>query len=279
MKRRILLPTDFSENAENAMNYAINLYKENDCEFYVLNTYNVEAFSMELSAIRDLETYEQESIAGLSAILEKLSTHNEALNHKFHMVSECGSLIKIMKRIIADQDIDIVIMGTKGTTDSGTQIYGSQTVLVMERIRNCPVLAIPAKTSFKGIEQIVFPTGYRTPYKRREFQYLVDIAKNTGAAIQILHVQDKLQPLNEAQHQKQLLLKEYFEEIEHSFHTVHNTEVQGALNSFIESREIDMVAFINKKHSFFNWILSKPMVKNLTYHSTIPILALHDMRN
>ncbi|MBQ0736177.1 universal stress protein [Aquimarina celericrescens] len=279
MKKKVLISTDFSKNAQNAINYAINLYKQDSCEFYILNTYTIEAFTMELDAIRHIEESKQKSITGLANILDGLSASNDAPNHQYHMISERGPLIETMKEIIDKRDIDIVIMGTKGATDSRTQIYGSQTVLAMERIRNCPVLAIPAKAIFKKIKEIVFPTGYITPYKRREFQYLIDIAKNTGAAIRILHILEKDKQLDADQRNNQRLLKEYFEGLEYSFHIVEDTKVQSALNSFIENRNIDLVAFINKKHNFFSWILSIPMVKNLTHHSTIPVLALHDLKN
>ena len=281
MKRRILLPTDFSINAQNAIEYAIDLYKVDVCDFYILNIYDVEAYTMELTAASEIEKSKQKSIAGLTNIIDRLSIIDDSRHHRFFKVSECGSLIEIMKNLIDKQDIDIVIMGTKGDTDSRKQIYGSQTVLAMEKIRNCPVLAIPANATFKKIREIVFPTGYRTHYKKREFQYLVDIAKNTGAAIRILHVLGMGEQLNEDQLNKQLLLKDYFEGLEYSFHTVHNIDVQEALNAFIESHDIDMVVFINKKHSFFSRIFSRrrPMVKELGYYATIPILALHDFRN
>ena len=186
-----------------------------------------------------------------------------------------------MKEIIDKYDIDIVIMGTKGNSNSRIQIYGSQTVLAIEKIRNCPVLAIPTKATFKKIKEIAFPTGYKTHYKKREFQHLVDIAKNTGAAIRVLHVLNTGTQLNLDQLNKQKLLKDYFEGLEYSFHTLHDMDIQVALNAFIDSRNIDMVVFINKKHNFFNNIFSKrkPMMKALGYYSTIPILALHDLRH
>jgi len=37
-----------------------------------------------------------------------------------------------------------------------------------------------------------------------------------------------------------------------------------------------MVAFMNRKHSFFSSILSKPLVKELGYHSKVPVLVLKD---
>jgi hypothetical protein len=234
---------------------------------------------MELGASTYIEDAKKKSISRLSAILNRLQATSDLKNHQYHMISEYGSLIEVTTKIIDNRDIDIVIMGTKGDSDSRSQIYGSQTLLVMEKITSCPVLAIPAKAKFRKIKEIVFPTGYKTNYKRKEFQHLIYISKNTRAAIRVLHVIDKNKKLSEHQLNNQKLLKDYFEGLDYSFHTVENTNVQEAIDSFILARESDMVVFINKKHNFFRWFFSKPMVKNLAYHSSIPILALHDLRN
>lgn len=281
MKKSILLATDFYENSQNAIDYAIQLYKEYSCDFYILNTYNVEDYAVGFTAARGIEESKKKSIAGLANILERLSFIDDSINHKFHMISECGSLIEIMKEIIDKRDIDMVVMGTKGNTASRAQMYGSHTVLAMEKIRNCPVLVIPAETIFKEIKEIVFPTGYRIHYKKREFQYLIDIAKGTNATIHILNILDEDEQLDEDQLNNQKLLKDYFNGLEHNFHTVRNIEVQTALHSFIESHDIDMVTFINKKHNFFSNLFSRrqPMMKELGYYSTIPVLTLHDFKN
>lgn len=279
MKRRILLPTDFSKNAQNAIDYAVDLYENEVCDFYILNTYSVDPFIMELSAARDLQESKKKSTAGLTKVLKRLTNTNVSEHHNFQIISECGSLIDNMKALVDKHDIYMVIMGAKGDTDSRTEIYGSQTILAMEKVRNCPVLAIPAKVNFKELTEIVFPTDYKAHFKRREFQYLVDIAKISGAPIRVLHVLDKDEDLDKDQRLNQKLLKDYFVDLQYSFHTLHNIEVQTALNSFIESRGSDMVAFLNKKHSFFSYLLSKPMVKGLGSHSTIPVLALHDLNN
>ena len=279
MKRRILCPTDFSNNAQNAIDYAIELFKDETCEFYILNTYSVEGYALEMSVSRDLEESHKKSIGGLKLTLEQISDSGTNKNHKFRKISECGDLIETMKNIVDKQDIDLVVMGTKGATDSRLEIYGGQTVLAMEEIRNCPVLAIPVVTKYKEIKEIVYPTNYRSSIKRRQFQYVVDIAKISNASIAVVNVIKKEVPLDEEQINHQNLLKDYFEGLDYSFHTLKDKNVQKGINSFIQSRGSDMVAFRNKKHSFFEMILSRPMVKNLGYHSTIPILALHEFRS
>tara|TARA_R110000851_G_scaffold74248_4_gene163893 strand:- start:714 stop:1553 length:840 start_codon:yes stop_codon:yes gene_type:complete len=278
MKRRILCPTDFSKNAQNAIEYAVKLFKNETCVFYILNTYNAEPYTMELAIARDLEEFRKKSIGGLRVILEWLSHDDNSRNHEFHVVSECGNLLDIIKTMVDKQDIEMVVMGTQGATNSRIEIFGSQTVLAMEEIRNCPVLAIPSKTIYKEIKEIVFPTDYRTTFKRREFQYLVDIAKMSNSSIVVLNVVNKNESLDEDQVNNKNLLKDYFEDLDYSFHTLKNKDVQAAINSFIESRGSDMVSFINRRHSFFGMILSRPMVKNLNYHTGIPVLALHEIR-
>tara|TARA_R110000796_G_scaffold46596_2_gene112694 strand:+ start:48013 stop:48852 length:840 start_codon:yes stop_codon:yes gene_type:complete len=278
MKRRILCPTDFSKNAQNAIEYAVKLFKNETCVFYILNTYNAEPYTMELAIARDLEEFREKSISGLRVILEWLSHDDNSRNHEFHVVSECGNLLDIIKTMVDKQDIEMVVMGTQGATNSRIEIFGSQTVLAMEEIRNCPVLAIPSKTIYKEIKEIVFPTDYRTTFKRREFQYLVDIAKMSNSSIVVLNVVNKNESLDEDQVNNKNLLKDYFEDLDYSFHTLKNKDVQAAINSFIESRGSDMVSFINRRHSFFGMILSRPMVKNLNYHTGIPVLALHEIR-
>jgi len=278
MKRRILCPTDFSKNAQNAIEYAVKLFKNETCVFYILNTYNAEPYTMELAIARDLEEFRKKSIGGLRVILEWLSHDDNSRNHEFHVVSECGNLLDIIKTMVDKQDIEMVVMDTQGATNSRIEIFGSQTVLAMEEIRNCPVLAIPSKTIYKEIKEIVFPTDYRTTFKRREFQYLVDIAKMSNSSIVVLNVVNKNESLDEDQVNNKNLLKDYFEDLDYSFHTLKNNDVQAAINSFIESRGSDMVSFINRRHSFFGMILSRPMVKNLNYHTGIPVLALHEIR-
>src|SRR5690606_31463271 len=39
--KSILLPTDFSVNSQNAIHYALQLFKEDECTFYLMNSFDV----------------------------------------------------------------------------------------------------------------------------------------------------------------------------------------------------------------------------------------------
>ncbi len=285
MKRRILLPTDFSKNAWHAMHYAKTLYANDDCDFYVLNIFNA-PINMDFDPVlymqpgdEYLERAKNRSEEGLTEILDTLMFDDKGNSkHHFKTISAYGKPVEAIKNVVEDKDIDMIVMGTKGETGSNKVIYGSVAIQVMEKVRNCPVIVVPEKAKTQVPKEIVFPTSYKTHFKRKELQVLLELAKSCNSKIAVLHVseEDGLEP---SQIEGKKVLEDYFDNVDHSFHKVSHSIVEPAVNIFVESRESDMVAFINKKHSFFNSILTEPMVKGITFHSKVPILVMHDLRN
>ncbi|MDC8003778.1 universal stress protein [Aureisphaera galaxeae] len=284
MKKKILIPTDFSRNAWGAICYALELFKNEECDIYILNCYDLDQYTAEelasspFSKSKHRQALLEKSENELKKISQRISFRDESPEHVYYYLSSEKNLIPAMKDVIERKDIDLVVMGTKGKTDSLNVAFGSNAVMAMEKIRNCPVMAIPPGILFSEPNEIVFPTSFRTHFKRRELQYLIEIARITNAPIRVLHVRQELE-LDEEQKNYKALLEEYFEGLEYSFHTLENTSIHVALRLFVQSRESEMIAFINKKHTFFNTVFNQPMVKKIGVDSEIPILAMHDLRN
>ena len=284
MRLKILLPTDFSKNAWRAIKYVLELYKNDHCVFYILNVFS--ATSNIVDSILNMEpgselyeTSKEKSELGLDKVLDMImfSDRNRP-NHQFKTISVFNNTVDAIKNVIEENDIEMIVMGTKGETDSRQKIFGSVAVYVMEKVRNCPVIVVPEKAKNILPKEIVFPTSYKTHYKRRELRYLTDIAIKFNAHIAILHVLENKE-LDDNQEENKLLLEDIFEEVNYSFHSLSNYSIESAVNLFVESRDSDMVAFINKKHPFFGSILTNALVKDIGFHSIVPILVMHDLRN
>ena len=284
MRHKILLPTDFSDNAWHAINYATELFKNEPTDFYILNVFSatgnlVESLMKPQSGSDIYESKKWDSENGLAKILDKLVLKKkDKPKHHFKTVSMFNNTIDAIKDIVDKKDIEMIIMGTKGETHSRATAFGSTAIYVMEKIRNCPVIVVPVEAEIKLPKEIVFPTGFEVPYKRRELVYLTDIAKKSDASIIVLHVKEQ-DELDDSQKENKALLEEILEGTTYKHHTLSNNSVIAAINVFVESRESDMVAFINKKHKFFGSILSSPLVKEISFHLNVPILAMHDLRN
>lgn len=283
MKKKILLATDFSKNAWNAISYALKLFKDKECDFFILNTFKLSGYLKGIITPQPGETnYDNakaESEDGLTRVL-RMITYREENNskHTFSTISVLNNLLDAIKDVVEEKDIELVVMGTKGETDTKSLLFGSNSIDAMEKVRNCPVLVVPQVTDNRPPNEIVFPTSYKTHFKRREFNHLIEIAELSGAAIRILHVSEE-DELNEDQLGHKELLEEYFDGLEYSFHSLSDLSVKDALHSFVESRGSDMITFINKKHSLFGSFLTKPLVKDVVTDSDVPVLVMHDLRN
>src|SRR5690606_24395069 len=203
---------------------------------------------------------------------------NGNTKHSFQIISTFNEPFQAINTAVEDKDIELIIMGTRGQTNARSKIFGSTAIDVMENIRNCPVIVVPQLSKCAIPKEIVFPTNYKTSVKKQELKHLINIAQISNASIKILHVSEDGK-LNNQQTNNKKLLDEYFEEVSHSFHLLSQLSVPAAINCFVESRESDMVAFINSKHSFFASIFNQPLVKGIAYDSKVPILVMHDLKN
>jgi hypothetical protein len=70
-----------------------------------------------------------------------------------------------------------------------------------------------------------------------------------------------------------------FGDVVHTFHTLTDIKVAPGIHSFIESRDSDLLALINKKHSFLNSIFTKSLVKEIGYKPQVPVLVMHNVKD
>jgi nucleotide-binding universal stress UspA family protein len=119
--KNILIATDFSEDAWNAAKYAIELYKDMDCVFYLLNTYTPAkasgSFMAEALEGHDLEdVIKTNSENGLNRVVELINESFKYPNHSFKTISSFNLLVAAIKEIVNREKIDLIVTGAKGTT-------------------------------------------------------------------------------------------------------------------------------------------------------------------
>ena len=284
MTRKILLPTDFSANASQAISYALELYKDEKCLFYLFNVFSYDPKNIysliDMSPGSEMyetaKTHSENELAKLMNIFAFRENGNP--KHTFQPVSTFNNPLTAIQNIVEEKDIELIVMGTKGQTKAKGNVFGSIAVSVMEKVRNCPVIVVPELAKLYETKEIVFPTSYKTHFKKRELNYLIEIAQRTNASIKVLHVTNEFE-LDEEQLNGKKLLTEYFKDVSHSFHALSQMPVPSAIKCFVESRESDIVAFINRKHVLFGSILTRPLVKEISFDLKVPILVMHDLRN
>ena len=276
----ILMPTDFSENAWNAIKYAMALFKRTKCTFYLLHVNPIVAYtSVETTILASAEVVEKTTLKKSKEQLQKVLSQIEHLPfntvHTFVINSIYGYFVDSIGKEIMDKNIDLVIMGTKGASGLKKLTLGSNTGDVITKVK-CPLLAVPENARYSKPREIVFPTDYHIGYSLNALDTLVDMVTIHKATLRILHVFKKDEELGSAQIKNKDFLHDYFKDLQHSFHTVTGSKLETTVQSFVKNRDIDMIAMVAKNLNFLQRILFRPTVEEISYHTDIPFLVLHE---
>ncbi|MFI8603407.1 universal stress protein [Cellulophaga baltica] len=279
--KNILLPTDFSSNAWNAITYAIELYKDEPCTFYLLNTYTPAISNSRFMASTLLDealVVEDYSKEGLKVVLSKILNKYSNPLHTYKMVSSFSLLTDQVKEMVDEFDIDVVILGTKGASGVSEVFMGSNAVKVIKAVKNCPVLAIPEYFEFETPTEIAFATDFNRFYSQSELEPIVSLAKTFNSVIRIVHVQHEIKALTELQQFNLNMLRKYFKEVEHFVHTVSEVNsVSKTLEVFSDELDIHLLAMLNYQHSYMEKLTRESVVKQLAFHSQIPLLVIPEL--
>jgi nucleotide-binding universal stress UspA family protein len=276
--RTVLLPTDFSKNSVNAISYALELYREQPCTFKFLYCYKVDDYQEEslLTPIPSQEKLEQAHSTAqkrLHELINKLEKNKDP-GHSFESIAENRPLITAIRQQISLIHPEVIIIGTQGDTGAVEAVYGSNTLNIMEEIMRCPVLAVPSNATFRGLREIVLANSFKVELMSSDLDFLLDLSRRYEAPVRVLHVLEE-GGLSEHQRENKQALRKHLSHMEHSFHSLEFLSIPLAIYSFTQSRGSEMIAFINKKHSFLENLLFSPLYRNLAHYSRIPVLVLH----
>lgn len=278
--RKILIPTDFSENSINAIKYATELFKHGPTEIFVLHAFADEVYD-DKARLADavFDDLKESSVERSRIALEKLKQQilhfSPNPKHNIHLVSEFGLLVDSVNDWVEKENIDVVVMGTKGKTADKSLTFGSNTLQVIKYVK-CPVLAIPANYDDVHPENILFSTDFQLPYKPRELKLLANISKFFAAKINFLYV-SKFPALSLRQQDNKAFLETFFQENQIRFHQESGKEITRAINTFIIEHPIDMLVMINTRHSYLENILYQSTIEKIGLHIDIPFLVLQNL--
>ncbi len=277
--KNILIPTDFSENAFNALKYGVELFQKNKCTFHILHVNPIPPYSGASSSIKASsilkENLLKDSKDNLRKLLKKIERLTLNTKHTFHTRATYSYFVDTVKNEVDKKQIDLIIMGTKGASGLKKVAVGSNTGDVITKVK-CPLLAVPENASYKHPKEIAFPTDYNIEYDLKVLDTLLGMANQHQSFLRVLHVSKKGDELNEVQLANKAFLHDCFSGAEHSFHSLTGTKLETAVQCFVESRDIDMIAMVAKNLNFFQRILFRPAVEEISYHTDVPFLVLHE---
>ncbi len=265
---RILLPTDFSENAILATKYALNLAKKANAHIIVFHSYDVPHYERSLTtslhlemkqiAEQHMEEFEAEQLAGKGV--------------SYEVLVRIGNPIRIAKELIKAKKIELVVMGTKGASGIEEFLIGSNASSIIQNVE-VPVLVIPEMATENPIKRIVLATDLEFKERIRPIEQLKQLADLLGAEVNVLHIQDEDgTPAGSRDALAQMLGDTPYN------YTIsgRGRNVEETILKHCEKQQADAVAAIAKTYGFFEGLFHKSLTSKLAYHTKIPMIALRE---
>jgi len=275
--KKIILPTDFSENAYNAIKYAIQLFKDVETTFYLVNTYTPAIYQAEYvihspGQIGLGDMYHENSLSQLEELKTKIEHEFKNPKHIFVPHSAFNILVEEVLDMVEKENADLVIMGTQGATGAKEILMGTNTVHLIKRATR-PVIAIPSGFEYEIPKEILFPTDYEVDYQKEQLQQLLDIAQNHISSIEVIHASTGYE-LTETQLNNKQKLDGILAETAHLFHDLPSQGVIEAINSFQMKKRMNFLVMIQNKHTFFERLFIEPVIKKIGFHVNIPFMVV-----
>lgn len=270
--KKILVPTDFSEQAENALKVAAQLAKKHSCEIYLLHIIEIPMHKVDaLSSYNNLP----EAIYFMKLAHKKF----EALKAKDYLkdlvIHEHVDLHEIFKGIFQackKHDIDLVVMGSSGVSGLREMLIGSNTEKVV-RTSETPVLVVKNQHNSFKVKDFVFASDFKdeskTPYKKA-----IGFAKVLSAKMHLLMVNTPNKFITSAKANKRM--DAFVEEFKFSNYTTNiynDLSIEKGIMNFSQSIDADLIGMSTHGRQGISHFFNGSISEDLVNHAKRPVIT------
>jgi len=276
--KRILVPTDFSECAARALNFAVQSAKMLPAEITILH-----AFDRQGSLYTDYMGVNKEfKRTMLSDVENKLTALKDDIRSRDGIFVNTLVLTDSLKDAIlgatANMHFDLIVMGTSGAGGLKEKLWGSNTAGVIS-ISRWPVLVIPPAYIWEKPSKFLIATE-RFELDPRILDSIFELAGLYMAQVEAaVFTADKeeaavfLEHAHKAPYYERQLQKRYGER-ELVMAQLYGDDLETALDEHIDKKQIDVLVMITYKKGFWERLFHPSMTRKMSYHSRVPLLAM-----
>jgi nucleotide-binding universal stress UspA family protein len=280
--KTIIVPTDFSHNADNALKYAIQMSKMHYNKLIFTHVYSLPFLNPEAGMVYDQSFFDAQRIQAdktlrehVDKVYESMGMHRNLLLSELEVV-EAISLSGGIDKVHHKYQANLVIMGTHGATGLKKFFLGSNAVDVIENT-SLPVLTVPGHSEFKAIKNLAYCSDFNQI--ENELKEVVNFAKAFAAHVDVVHIaKDNATPQNI---EIDPLIKKWqasnsYEKISlHLVQSAVSSDVEDALKTLIKQLDVDLLVMFHQQRNFWKSLFEKSTTAELVYEWTAPILTMH----
>ncbi|MFD1628440.1 universal stress protein [Pseudopedobacter beijingensis] len=266
--KTIIVATDFSAEAENALEYAAEAARNLNAKVILFNSFMLPThYANTLFPSSALDEIKTLNIASLKERADKINT-------KYGVETLClTSFLNMeeeLENIIKQHEADMIVMGTAQKSVM-QDIFGNTTTTAIAKLK-VPVLAIPMHAKYKGIKKILFACDIL----RGVHSYILDrikiFAEKMGAEIEIFHVHKQTGLIEDSYTKKKIDVK--LKNIHHSYKEVESNTVIKEIENEIKEIGADLLIMVPYQYGFWSSIVHASKTRIMASNSEVPLLSI-----
>lgn len=276
--KRILIPTDFSDTANLALQHAALMAKILDAEITLLHVVSTFSFRVNLPEV-DLDEAQNAKLSG--AIGARLAECAEDIKKehgvKVNTMITYGRIREEVVRIADEIDADIIILGTHGVSGIREFFMGSNAFRIVSEA-SCPVLSVQQSAQQVGFNHIVVPID-NSFHSREKLGIAVKMAATYDSTIHICglrsHDHDD-EEINAKFRMKMKQVEDFLKErdVKYTANTVFCSNIARATMDYGMEKNADLIIIMNEQEINTTGFFMGPYAQQIVNHSTIPVLSI-----
>ncbi|XMO88275.1 universal stress protein [Algibacter sp. AS12] len=270
--KKILVPTDFSDQAENALKVAAQLAKTHNAEIYLLHLIEM--------PMHDVDTTSLQSELPEAMFFMKLAHKRfESILRKRYLndviVHETVDFNEIFKGIFHNckkYDIDLIVMGSNGVSGLREMLIGSNTEKVV-RTSEIPVLVVKKEHETFNVSNFVFASDFKDESKET-YKKAITFAKKFDAKLHLLTVNtpNKFMPTETTnERMKSFVASSDFEN--YTLNTYNDVTIEKGIMNFSESIGADLIGMSTHGRQGISHFFNGSISEDLVNHAKRPVVT------
>lgn len=275
--KTIVVPTDFSEVATNAMFYAVDMASFLQAKLVLLHTYEIPVsyvgteVPLPIIDIGEIEKVKQDKLDEIKAAIDAKTGSSLLVEVELRS----GDLVYELENYCNAAHPFAIVMGTKGAGFVERFFLGSSTLSVIKNL-DVPVWVIPPDSQFKKISKLGFACDFRSVAESTPVTPIKDIVSLFGAELLVLNVDYNNKNFKPDTPEQSVILHNLIKDLKPRYFFINNEKVEEGISSFAEQNNIDVIITIPKKQTLLDSLFQKSHSAKLAIHSHIPIVAIHE---
>lgn len=274
--KNILLPTDFSKNSKNAIEYSLKLFEGETVTFHILNSQKPTGYitaDVLYGAAGD-SVYDgilDDNKKELEKLIRHCESQSENENFTFVPKIDFDNIVDAVNQAVSLNNIELIIMGTNGATGAEEVVFGSNTLKLIRKA-NCPVLAIPEGYVYNKIESVLLSVNYQYELKTDALAVILDIVRKHDSTLKILEIEENNVEVNSPKGN----YIDLFKGINIERFCINNIPSAVAIDAFTQLIPVQLHAMFVERKSLLDRFIFGSETSKISYSSKVPLLIFRN---